>query len=421
MTNRRKFLTNTIGLGLGLPFISKALAKNSEEKNPLTVFTNNSEYWNLVRQQFPLDKNRIYLNNGTMGPSPLQVIQEVYNEMLSVDTYGKYGGFETEALQALSGFLGCDKEELALTHNVTEGNAIVAMGLRLKKGDEVIMTTHEHVGNALPWLNRAKRDGIVIKTIPYDKKAANTFDNIFRAITPKTRVIAVPHMPCTIGQILDIKKLCKLATLRNIITVIDGAHPPGMLSVNLHELGCDYYTSCCHKWMLGPKGTGFLYVKKDNISQLDPMYVGAGADTGWDMTVSPPTMSGWVDSAHKYFYGSQSASLYKGIIKSVDFLEQIGIENIEARVRFLSAQTREMVLNNFNDAEILSPDEMEHSSAVTTFRIPEKDSEKLASKLRENGIVVRHVHEGKLNALRISTHIYNNILEVEKMIHIIKN
>ena len=228
--------------------------------NGNTVGEDDEAYWSNVRQLFPLTRERIYLNNGTLGPSPYPVIEAVRQGMMKSDEYGDYGGYE-DCINSIAAFTGSDKNEIALTHNVTEGINIACWGVPLKRRDEVIITDQEHVGNALPWLNRQKLHGIVLKTFTPAPTAAETLERIAALITKKTRVIAVPHIPCTQGQILPVKEICTLAREKGIYSCIDGAHGPGMLPLNLHDMGCDTYASCGHKWMLGPKGTGFLYVR----------------------------------------------------------------------------------------------------------------------------------------------------------------
>ena len=364
-------------------------------------------YWRMVRAQFPLDSNKTFLNNGTMGPSPFPVLEAVKSALEKTSRDAQYGGGETEALEALAVFLGTEKEELALVHNVSEAINIVAHGLPFSKGEEVLMTGHEHAGNALPWLNRARLDGIVLKVVPLGKTAAETLNNVNAAITKKTRAIALPHIPCTIGQILPAKEICALASSKGLWTFLDGAHPPGMLELNLHDIGCDFYASCCHKWMLAPQGTGFLYVKKEKLDLLQTRGVGGGSDTGWDMLSSPPAMKGYASSAHRYYYGTQSAALYHGIRAAINFQNTIGRKNIELRVRGLAAYLQEQLLALGDAVEMLTPTEAASRGAQVGFRFRRKDNKAFYDQLAKKNIIIRHVPENGLDCLRVSTHIYN--------------
>ena len=146
------------------------------------------------------------------------------------------------------------------------------------------------------------------------------FESVKKTVNPRTKVIALPHIPCTNGQVLPIAEISTYAREHGITTIIDGAHGPGLLQLDLPALCCDIYVSCCHKWMLGPKGTGFMYVHSDRIEKLSPRFVGAFSDSGWDLLTSPPSINGFVPTAHKFFYGTQKIRVKGGKNLLLDFL-----------------------------------------------------------------------------------------------------
>ncbi len=420
MANRRDFIKNTAMLTGALALGN--ISVNAAPQLP-TQASNNEQYWKLVRAQFPLAANRIFLNNGTMGPSPYSVLNEVYQDMLDIDTQGRYGGNEDTAIKALAGFLNTNENEITLTRNVTEGINITCWGLPLKAADEVIITNHEHVGQASPWLNRAKLSGVVIKVISLGKTAEETLANFNKAITKKTKLIALPHIPCTIGQVLPVKEMCKIAKERYIWSFLDGAHPAGMLQLDIKAIGCDIYAGCCHKWMLGPKGTGFLYVADNMRNTLQVYYGGGGVDTGWDLLVTPPVLKGYVDNGHRYYYGTQNPALFKGIVKAIDFQNAIGREMIENRVKTLANYVQDNLIKLSSSIEMLTPTESISKAAQIAFKIKDKDMLKLQAQCTEKRITTRYVAENNINCLRISTHIYNSfqdidafLLEVDKFI-----
>jgi len=377
-------------------------------------------YWRNVRQLFPLSKDFAYMNNGTMGPSPYPVIEAVHNGMMEGDHHGGYGGWEATAAK-LAKFVGANDDEIALTHNVTDGINIACWGLPLKKGDEVILTTHEHVGNAMPWLNRQKLHGIVIKAYTPAATADETLNRIAALITKKTRAIATPHIPCTQGQVIPVKEICKLAKEKGLFAVIDGAHGPGMLPLDLHDLGCDTYASCCHKWMLGPKGTGFLYVRKDFQDTLQTYFVGGGSDMGtWNMATVPITSTDYAKSAHRYYGGTQALGLYKGVDAAIDFIESIGIMNIHRRIKSLGKYTQDQLLALGGKVELLTPTEERSRCGVNGFRIKGVEYTKFYNTCSDNKIRIRSVAENGLNSLRVSTHIYNNKEEIDKLVDLVR-
>lgn len=419
--NRRNFIRSASVLAAASFTEMEVIAATQQlQTNGGTIADDDETYWKNVRQLFPLTRDWAYMNNGTMGPSPYPVIEAVRNGMMEGDHHGNYGGWEA-AQARLAKFIGADEDEIALTHNVTDGINIACWGLPLKKGDEVILTTHEHVGNAFPWLSRRKLHGIVIRTFSPASTADETLNRIAALINKKTRAIAVPHIPCTQGQIFPIKEICKLAKDKGIYSVIDGAHGPGMLPLDLHDIGCDTYATCSHKWMLGPKGTGFFYVRKDFQDTLQTYFVGGGSDNAkWNMAANPAIMGEYNPSAHRYYGGTQSLGLYKGVIAAIDFIETIGLQNIHNRIKSLGKYTQDRLLEFGDKVELLTPTEERSRCAVNGFRIKNIAYDKFYTACTDEKIRIRSVAENGLNSSRISTHIYNNREEIDRFIAVVK-
>lgn len=418
--NRRNFLRSaSILAACSLSELDVMAAAQQAKTNGKLVAKDDEAYWQNVRQLFPLTKDRIYLNNGTMGPSPYPVIEAVREGMMQSDEYGNYSGYE-KSIDSIAAFVGADKKEIALTHNVTEGINIACWGVPLSKRDEVIISDQEHVGNALPWLNRFKLDGIVLKIFTPASTAAETLNRINALITKRTKVIAVPHLPCTQGQVLPVKEICRLARDKGIYSCIDGAHGPGMLPLDLHDMGCDTYASCCHKWMLGPKGTGFLYVREGFLDTLQPYFVGGGSTKGeWNLT-DDPYMPNYVPTAHQYFGGTQSLGLAKGVIASVDFLESIGMENVYRRIKYLGGYLQDRLLA-IDKVELLTPTEERSYCGVNSFRIKGTPYKELYKACGVDHIRIRAVPENGMDCLRISTHIYNSKQDIDALIHVVES
>ncbi len=377
------------------------------------------KFWSDVRDQFPLTRNRIYFNNGTIGPSPHPVIEAVHQAMLDLDTRGEYDGWET-ARPKVAKLVNADSTEISLTHNVTEGINIVAQGLPLKRGDEVIMTTHEHAGNALPWLNRMRLDGIVIKTLKPAMTADENLNRINDLITTSTKVIAIPHITCTVGHVFPVKEISKLGHDKGLWVFFDGAHGPGMTVLDLKDMGCDFYASCGHKWMCGPRGTGFLYVRKEMLDVLQAKWIGAYSDTGWDLTVDPPEFKGYVPTAHRYDFGTQSAPISIGLAAAVDFLYHVGMENIARRGKALANLLQSELLKLGDKVEMLTPTEEQSKGCIVGFRLKNMPYDKFGEHAAKNGFRIRLVPESHLNSIRVSTHLYNNPDEVMKFVEAVR-
>ncbi len=425
-SSRRNFIKSTAGLSAIslLPSFVKVGTSNCLPNAPRQAMPSgeivDENFWCMLRLQFPLGTKRIYFNNGTMGPSPYPVIDAVHQKMAIVDGTGEYGGWE-ESRKVLAEFVKVNEDEICLTHNVTEGINIICWGLDLKKGDEILLTNHEHVGGALPWLNRAKLQELKVDFFMLGATAAETISNLKKKVSAKTRVIAIPHIVCTIGQIQPIKEIITWAKTKNIEVFVDGAHGAGMLDLDLHDLGCDFYASCCHKWMCGPKGTAFLYVKKEALERLPAHYVGAGSDTGWNIVDAPkPGMKGYSTTAHRFDYGTQNAALWAGVNASVQFMNTIGMKNVEARVKELTNHFRNGLesLKNKN-ITIITSDEPNSRAAVTALKLANVEYTKLATEASNADFRIRSVAENGVNCVRISTHIYNSKAEIDKLVDFI--
>lgn len=423
--SRRKFLSTAPLAAVGaiiLPGMGFAAGSNQQIPEAIPEpggYSSEGEYWEALRLQFPLTHDRIYLNTGTMGVNPYPVLEEVKKGLQYTAESGEYGGGEI-ARGVLASFVGVKESEISLTHNTTEGINVVAWGLPLKAGDEVIMTTHEHVGNALPWLNRAKLHGIVIRTFKPARHAEENLSRIKKLIGPKTRAIAVPHVTCTTGTVLPVKEIAALAKRKGLFCMIDGAHGTGSMRLNIQDIGCDFYASCTHKWLCGPAGTGYLYVGEELLDTLQAYWVG-GYSGDFDITTQPPEMKPLVKTAHRYDFATQSAALYKGVAKAVGFMETVGMERVEKRIRSLAAHLQEGLMAMHDKVEMLSPTEPESRSMMIGFRLKNMDYQKFGELAAKEHFRIRLVPESHLNSIRISTHIYNNHKEVDRFLELVKS
>ncbi len=418
--SRRSFLSTVGGVGggmilTGLGPLAPALASG---KGPDTGGPDDEEFWSFVRMQFPVSDNPCYMNNGTMGISPYAVADAVRADIEDADRHGRYGGWD-EVRPKIARLINAAPEEISLTHNVTEGINVVASGMPLSRGDEVILTTHEHAGNAIPWLARSRRDGIVIKYFSPGHTATETLENINGVLSARTRIIAVPHITCTIGQVLPGAAISALGRSKGIRVMLDAAHTPGMLPIDVKELGCDFLASCGHKWLLGPKGTGFLYVRKESAEVLEPYWVGGGSDAGWDVRAG--TLA-YRKDAHRYDFGTQSSALYIGLGAAIGFMEHLGMERVTRRVRTLSMRLRNGLRELGDRVEILTPDEDGGYGGVLGFRMKNYPFDKLQPMLVEkHNIITRMVPENGVNCNRVSTHVYNTPAEVDRLLGILRS
>jgi selenocysteine lyase/cysteine desulfurase len=268
-------------------------------------------------------------------------------------------------------------------------------------------------------------DGVVLKTFEPALTADGNLNRINDLITAKTKVIAVPHITCTTGLKLPIKEISALGKAKGLWVFIDGAHGPGSTYLDVKEMGCDFYAGCCHKWLLGPKGTGFVYIREELLDTVQARWIGSLSDMGWDFRPSTPTFEGYVDSAHRYYFGTQNSALYAGVESAVEFMEMIGMKKIEKRTRDLSFYLQNRLAEMPDRVEILTPSEEKSHGPMMSFRLKGFDFNQFFkdanSRERKNPIRVRAVPEAGLDCIRISTHIFNSYKEVDTLIGFIED
>ncbi len=413
--NRRYFLKNA-SLIASIPFVPSitSLTRNTNNQAEQT------QDWEFIRSQFPLERERIYFNNGTFGPSPNKVIETMAASFLEVNRTGKYGNTENTQLK-IAKLVGAKKKEIALTRNTTEGINIMATGLNLKRGEEIIMTSHEHVGNALPWLLRSKNDNLKISVFEPATTADENIDRIKKLINRRTRVIAIPHITCTTGLVFPLKEIAEIARAKGIITAIDGAHGLGMFNLDVKQLNVDMYASCGHKWLLGPAGTACLYVREGMLPFVQPTHVGAYSIDGFTLNETSQDLENFSSTAHKYHYGTQSHAHFAGMTAAVNFQEDIGLPKIEKRVLDLSDYLFEGLEDLGSKVKILSPSEKSSRSAMITFKCTTKDFHQTQKILGRQQIRIRKIGEANLNAIRVSTHFYNSTDEIDFLLETLKS
>ncbi len=368
-------------------------------------------YWRMVRSQFLIAPRGIYFNTGTIGASPRPVLDAVVRHMMAFETVFDAEGVDLEALRrSVGALLSAPPHTLAFTRNTTESMSWIAAGLDFRPGDQILMTTHEHVGGMSAWQAAARRHGLVFTRFPLSappESGAQILDAWRRALTPRTRVMMISHVLFTNGLIQPVKELCALARQRGIISAIDGAHPPGMLRTDLTDLGCDFYASSPHKWLLAPKGTGLLYVSEPWLDRLWPTIVSGGWDALADRAVRFDRK------------GTVNDSLFAGFQAAVDFHDLIGSERVERRVRWLGDRLYDG-LSRVAGVRLTSAGDPSLRAPLISFTVDGWTADDLIKALWERALVrVRHVAEYDYHWVRLSTHVYNTPEEVDRVVALV--
>jgi selenocysteine lyase/cysteine desulfurase len=355
-----------------------------------------------------------YLNTGTLGPCRRETIEASMKawedlESLPVKFYGKFGAEElAEKTRATAAkFLGCDLSEIVITTSTTNGMNAVAQGLQLKVGDRILTTDQEHGGGLLCWKYLTKYYDAVVDTvvIPRDEHNAEAIVERFKkAIGEKTKVVSVSHIFSSTGLRTPIAEISALARSKGILCVVDGAQAAGAIKVNVKELGCHAYATSGHKWLMGPKGTGLLYLSKDAQTAIRPMQ--------------------FEESYNTYNDGNGVVNLacILGLARAIEYLESVGIGKVEEHNLSIRNRLYE-ALKNTPNAKIVSPPAGPLASPMLTLLLSDKFQRGPFVKMLmdKHKLSIRPTHpEFGFNGIRFSMHIFNTENEVDHAADIVR-
>jgi selenocysteine lyase/cysteine desulfurase len=366
------------------------------------------DFWAQIQSAYLVDRSMINLNNGSLSPAPMVVEESVRRQQDFINRGAVYNmGLLTPEVEVvrrrLAASFGCDREEMAITRNTSESLMICQLGLDLKPGDEVLTTDQDYPRMLFTWQQRQRRDGIVLKTIPFPLPVPDLddlYDRFERAITPRTRVILFCHMTYTSGQIFPVKKICQMARSRGIETIVDGAHSYAHLPFRVSDLDCDYYGTSLHKWLCAPMGTGFLYVRKEKIPRLWPMM---------------PASEDMANDIRKFEQiGTHPVAIPNAIGEALTFHEAIGVERKSARLRFLRDRWARRLAGNPR-VKLFTSLDPEQSCGLALFGIEGVDLAKLASHLWEKYRILVGGPMGPhgVSGLRIAANVYTTLNEID--------
>lgn len=418
-TERRTFLKQLLAgsvTTLAIPSFGMAMADESRSaqfKLPVADFAD-EQYWDLVKKQFSVPSNLVMLNAANLCPSPF-FINDLVNTTLrdlsrdvSFQFRHRFAEKRAKALDALSGYLGCTKDEIGIVRNTTEGNTIIVNGIDFKPGDEILLWDQNHPSNNVAWEQRARRSGIVVKKVSVAAEPKSKDDLIApftKAITAKTRLISFSHISNVSGIALPAKELCQLAKSKNILSQVDGAQSLGLLDLNLKDLDCDFYTGSTHKWLMGPFENGVLYVRRERLAQIWPNVISAGWKEG-STTVDEKLC----------VLGQRNETTPFALPEIVEFHNAIGKKNVEDRVRKLNAYLKDQIRSKIPASTFVTPLAPEMSAGITVINIPGKPSQEIFQKLYD----VHGIACASTTGIRLSPHIYNSMEDLNKLVEAIK-
>ena len=325
-----------------------------------------------VRARIPALAGSSYLNM-SYGPKPTPVVDEVVRlarltEMdgtLNPDVQAELWKRYDDAKGGVARLLSADPSEVALTRHVTEGINIVATGMDWRPGDEVIISDEEHPGGSLPWMNLARRRGVVVRKVRLSYDLDSLLEDLDSLIGPRTRIVSISHVSTRSGFLLPAAEVTEFVHSRGVPIVLDGAHAVGLVPVDVKEIGCDYYSGCGHKWLMAPQGTGFLYVNKDRLDELQITWLGAATATLFDLENLDFEAK---TDADKFEYGTRDLTVYGGLAVAVDMAQEVGIDEIAARSGDLAARMKRG-LADLPGVELMTPMDAMRSTGIVALSV----------------------------------------------------
>jgi len=363
-------------------------------------------YWNRLREeQFLMPGKRAFLNTGSVGVAARPVVKVVcdYLEQSAGlhmeglhdgDAYPRWG-YETldDHRTELARFVGCAKDELAITHNATEAMSIIAGGMPLEKGAEILITDQEHPSGYGPWRLREAKGEVTVREValPLPPESPEQLaDVVVSAIGPKTRVLMFSGITSPTGLLMPIREICDAARAKGIVTVVDGAHMTGQVAYRINDMNCDYFAGSPHKWLFAPVGSGLLYIREERLDLHYPVI----ATAGWDDKS--------LKAGRFMRFGTNNRAIIEGFMAGLHFAQAIGAERIYKRIHDL-AQQADSRARALPYTEMLTPEDESMYGSLVTFRLqlPEEKLGKLWRLCDE-----RLIWTTGNSHLRLSTHIH---------------
>lgn len=388
--------------------------KTNDFDYPLYKFKdddNSEAFWENIKAQFKFAPNLRYFNNGSLGSCPTAVQKATNDFRATLDAFpSKYmwGGWHNEkeeVRQKVADLFSVDKEEIALTHNTTEGMNLIARSFNLKEGDEIILIDHEHKSSVIPFTVWQEERGVklVRPVIPILPETVEEIVKVYEdAISPRTKIISMCHAVNTNGIVLPVKEVSEMAHKKGILVAVDGAQAAGMFNFSLKDLGCDFYTVSAHKWLFAPKGIAMFYAKKESQNHLKPLIVA----------------NGHTDKSIRRLenYNTRNLPELLGFGSAVDFINSIGKEKISKRSYELKHYFRDKVKNN-PKFKLKTPEHDGLSCAIQTLEVVGKDVRDIKNKLSDNyGIDTRPMSNYGLNGVRISFAIFITKKDIDYLV-----
>ncbi|MBK9481243.1 MAG: aminotransferase class V-fold PLP-dependent enzyme [Bacteroidetes bacterium] len=417
LNTRRHFLQKTGLASLSLLFASDTWGKNlqnaldNHQQIDAETLATSEYFWHYVQQSYTTSGSIINLNNGGVSPSP-KIVQDAMkryhdmsNEAPSYYMWRILDQGREPLRERLAQLADVSAEEIALHRNASEALETIIFGLNLKAGDEVVLSKQDYPNMINAWKQREMRDGIKLVWVNHELPSvdndylANNYIDLF---TARTKVVHITHIINWNGQILPVRQIADVAKKQGIEVLVDGAHSFAHFDFSITDLQCDYFGTSLHKWLGATIGTGFMYVRKEKIKSLFPLF-----------GVDDPLK----DDIRKFeALGTRPFFIEQAIEKAIDFHKMIGIERKEARLNYL----KNYWINQVKDLPniiINTPLQKGFSCAIANIAIKDKKHEDLDTFLFEKyKIHVVSITWENIKGIRITPNVYTTLENLDRLV-----
>jgi len=406
LSHRRKFVKQLLATSL-TGFALPSFAATSKLTPPNSVA--DEQYWENLKKQFTVPADHIMMNAANLCPGPIVVQEKVreltnaLNKDVSFQYRALFAATRKKSVTLLAQFVGANESEVGITRNTSESNCMIVHGLDLKPGDEIIIWEQNHPSNNEVWLSQAKRIGFTVKkiSVPTEPKFVNDLLQPFiNALTPNTKLIAFSHLSNISGLTLPAKDICQMAKARGIMTLVDGAQSFGSMNIDVHDMGCTFYTASTHKWLMGSFENGILYINKDSFDRIWPAVIGGG----WREATTVDTQL--------CVLGQRNDPSPAALPEALAFHETIGRKNIENRIVQLSTYLKQELKSKVPQATFVTPLAPQFSGGIVIFNLPGKEIHEVADKLYHQ----YHIAAAPSGGIRLSPHIYNTMKDIDYVV-----
>jgi isopenicillin-N epimerase len=366
----------------------------------------------MLRKQFPLRDGLVYLNAANVCPASLPVLDRHQHFLRdfeadpSFQNRAKFGGLKEQVRAKAAKFLGVTADEVAFTRNTSEATNSVVHGLDLKAGDEVVLVEDNHPSNLDSWKNQAKRVGFTIQIVPATQLIDSPEElaaKVEAAFTSKTKVVSVTHVTSSTGLVYPVERLCRTAREKGIWSHVDGAQSAGMLPVDLRKIGCDSYSTSSHKWLMGPLEAGMLFVASFRQKEIWPSIVSVG--------YSEERKGG---ARFLEAYGQRDDARLAALEGMFDFLNLVGMEAVENRIRQLTTRLMDQVAKQ-PKMQLRTNRKTALYAGVVKVDLPGVASLPALDQMlyQKHGMAFSVTPQGPLRGIRVSPHIYNSLEQMD--------